>query len=157
MLGIFFFLCFSKKLLILMIYAAAKARNVSHRHGICITKSMSSGSTCRIMCDFWSRWGFMVIFWNFAGVPFVRPSPFLSSPIFIYFVDLRLLRCVHGVSRPIEIPFLNSHLCRVIRNSTDCILYVCLSNSSLCAFPTEESDGTLQCPRNPASKCRRRV
>lgn len=24
---------------------------------------------------FHEKWGFLVIFWNFAGVPFVRPTP----------------------------------------------------------------------------------
>lgn len=43
------------------------------------------------------RWGFMVIFWNLAGVPFVRgPAPTFRFWLTIL-LDLCLLGGLHGV------------------------------------------------------------
>ena len=72
----------------------------------------------------------MVIFWNFAGVPFVS-CPYnissrlvLSLPILV----LRLLRRIYGFTRPIQVPVLNFYLHRHVHYSINCLLHVRLSH-----------------------------
>ncbi len=47
---------------------------------------------------FHEKWGFLVIFWNFAGVPFVRFISFcpLRSPFLRHVLVVHLLRRLHG-------------------------------------------------------------
>lgn len=45
---------------------------------------------------FHEKWGFMVIFWNFAGVPFVGLSLVYLVFCCSYRSDLRLFGCLHG-------------------------------------------------------------
>lgn len=78
------------------------------------------------------RWGFMVIFWNFAGVPFV--SGHISAwclrcwPVFVV---LHLLCCIHGFTWSIQVSFLYSWLRAAVQYAPDCILHVCNSSASI--------------------------
>lgn len=48
---------------------------------------------------FHEKWGFMVIFWNFAGVPFVRLSCILpANPTLTLVLDLCILGGLHGLT-----------------------------------------------------------
>ena len=75
------------------------------------------------------KWGFLVIFWNFAGVPFV------SYPATLYFdwlscfpiSVLRLLCRIHGLTRPIQISVLGFDLHCHVHYTLDCLLHVRLS------------------------------
>ena len=68
----------------------------------------------------------MVIFWNFAGVPFVRHFPsfpyvkltFVLSPV------VHLLRRVHGFPRAREVPLLDTCLHRTLHHAAHRILHL---------------------------------
>jgi delta24(24(1))-sterol reductase len=75
------------------------------------------------LCLTLSRWGFLVIFWNLAGVPFVSRSfdcVFRRSFAAVICVLCRL----HGLTRPLQIPLLHPYICPYVLNSVDCVLYV---------------------------------
>ena len=88
---------------------------------------------------FFNRWGFMVIFWNFAGVPFV--SNFVSF-IFQFLsktpqknIDVLLLDRLHGHASPREVPLFDSWVHRVIHHTPYSLLYVSIVYSATSILP----------------------
>lgn len=71
---------------------APKAKSAFLKPGICSTKSEGATHILRLLLTLLSRWGFMVIFWNFSGVPFVSSYPCqvlgynISSQSYVYSV-----------------------------------------------------------------------
>ena len=53
----------------------AKVKNSSRKRGTCSSRSACRTSRLHRTTDPALRWGFLVIFWNFAGVPFVSHPP----------------------------------------------------------------------------------
>lgn len=68
----------------------------------------------------------MVIFWNFAGVPFVCPDSnflYLQRP-HIPFLVLRLLCGLYGIARSFQVQIFNSHICHLVHHFVHRILHV---------------------------------
>lgn len=66
----------------------------------------------------------MVIFWNLAGVPFVRDE---FAPIHLSLTCstvIRVLRCLHGLARSFKISFLDTHIRPSLHHSYHSILRV---------------------------------
>jgi len=105
------------------------------------------------------RWGFMVIFWNFSGVPFVSFIFFPKIICWILQTVLCLLRRLHGLARSIHLPFHYWRLCVHLHCSLHSILYVRV----LAMCPNTFSDlyphlvGTPLWPKKVDSKCKHKV
>ena len=67
----------------------------------------------------------MVIFWNLAGVPFVRSltSPSDYSILTVHSV-VRLLRRLHGLARSVEVPLLDADVRSIVRHAHHRVLHV---------------------------------
>jgi len=139
-----------------------KEKNVFPKPGTCSTRSISLFLPPTYLLILSRRWGFMVIFWNFSGVPFVS---FISSffPLGPFVKSLQtvlcLLRCLHGLARSIHLPLHYWRLCVHLHCSLHSILYV----SVLALCPNAFSDlylhlvGTPLWPKKVDSKCKHRV
>jgi hypothetical protein len=67
----------------------------------------------------------MIIFWNFAGVPFVMRLFFPSETrIHLNFADIRVFRCLHGIARPLKVPLLDTNLRVVVHYAAHGVLRV---------------------------------
>ena len=107
---------------------------------------------------FHEKWGFMVIFWNFAGVPFVSQACLAELGTFLTCLsDLCVLCCVHGFSRSVNLSFLDPNLHRPLLHATHRLLHV-----SFIVFPARTLISFLAalirpCPKNLDSRCKCRV
>ena len=105
--------------------------------------------------DQFLRWGFMVIFWNLAGVPFVSTwfTWLLNDPDLP--VVLYIFRCIHGIARARELPFLDNCILHPLRYTPDSLLRVCTS-SLLADVDAHECNvaGTLAWRKRVISRCR---
>ena len=134
--------------------SARRVKSVFLRHGICTMKRMPSISL-HLTSDQFLRWGFMVIFWNLASVPFVGNwfTWLLNDPDSL--VALYIFRCIHGIARARELPFLDNRILHPLRHTPDGLLRVCAS-SLLANVDVRECNvaGTLAWHKRVISRCR---
>lgn len=100
----------------------------------------------------------MVIFWNFAGVPFVSCPNLLCAQILCLILeqDVLLLDCVHGYTRSGQVSILNAWIYLPIRESVDCLLHVSAVKSKDVHLLTRHLAGILQWRKRVDSRCRRK-
>lgn len=97
----------------------------------------------------------MVIFWNFAGVPFVNRIYALYPEKDWVLTDILLLNRIHGISWPFQISILDYWLCRTLRQSSDRLLHVCKAFQSFPLFDMRSNlVGIHLCRKRAGSKCK---
>ena len=108
--------------------------------------------------DQFLRWGFMVIFWNLAGVPFVSIC-FTSllndpdSPVVLY-----IFRRIHGIAWARELPFLDNRILHPLRYTPDGLLRVgTLFLPADVDAHESNAAGTLAWRKRVISRCRLKV